>query len=65
MIAENYKQVLIKIKKELRLWAQRDITVLGKITVLKSLLSSKLVYLFLTFPNPPADYVKELNQLFF
>ena len=43
-------------------WSKRNLTVLGRVTVVKSLLMSKLTYLILTLPDPPEDI--ELNVVF-
>ena len=44
---------------------KRVITPLGRIAIIKSLLISKLNYLFLTLPNPPCVFLKDLNQILF
>ena len=44
---------------------KRVITPLGRIAIIKSLLISKLNYLFFTLPNPPGVFLKYLNQILF
>ena len=46
-------------------WMKRIITPLGRLAIIKSLLVSKLNYLFLTLPNPPGKFLKDLNKLLF
>ena len=46
-------------------WRRRNLTPLGKITVIKSLLISKLVHLLTALPNPSQMELKELERLFF
>ena len=36
-----------------KVWLKRQITPLGRVAVLKSLILSKIVYLWLLLPNPP------------
>ena len=43
------------------LWLKRSLTVLGRITVVKSPLVSKL-NLFLTLPNPTNELMKEIDR---
>ena len=40
----NYKEILSKIKKLLMWWKQRDLTLMGKIQLIKTFVLSKLVY---------------------
>ena len=44
---------------------KRVITPLGRIAIIKSLFISKLNYLFLTLPNPPDVFLKELTHILF
>ena len=46
-IQENFKRHIIKIKKKLRIWKMKDLSVAGKITVFKTLASSKVAHLAL------------------
>ena len=61
----NYKPILGKIKSSITLWRQRSLTLFGKVTVIKSLLASKLTYLLSILPNPPTQILKECTKLFF
>ena len=62
---KNIESKVMQIKKEIAQWRRRYITPLGKITVIKSLLLSKLVHLFTALPNPPRGDMKELERLLF
>ena len=48
----NMEPRVLQIKQEIAQWNRRNLTPLGKITVIKSLLLSKLVHLFTSLPNP-------------
>ena len=49
----------------LKHWERRNLTPIGRITVIKSLAVSKLVHLFIALPNPPKDIIQQLNNIFF
>ena len=61
----NYSDKLNQVKSLLRAWSKRKLTLLGRVTIIKSLAISKLVHLFLALPTPPDEVIKELNQIFF
>jgi hypothetical protein len=53
-IEAHFSACLAKIKIQLNIWRQRDLSLKGKITVLKTLAVSKLIYIYLqccTFPT--------------
>ena len=50
--ALNYQPKLSRLKSILGMWSTRDLTPIGKITIIKSLVLSDLVYLFSVLPNP-------------
>ena len=60
----NYNEKLEKLKEILRCWKYRRLTLLGKITVIKSLVVSQLVYL-LSPLRSNYRVLKEINDLFF
>lgn len=65
MVQLNYDGKLEEIKTILARWKRRNLTPYGKITVMKTLVISKLTYLFLNIPDPPAQFLRELdNELF-
>lgn len=60
----NYNEKVEKIRKILSCWKYRRLTLLGKITVLKSLAASQLVYLLSPLQS---DYnaINEIDKLFY
>ena len=62
---KNTNEIFKKAEKTIKSWSKRKLTLLGKITVIKSLAMSKFVHLFMALPNPPGTLVKRLNQLFY
>ncbi len=65
MVERNYKDKLKNIKILMNIWLARDLTAIGRITVLKSLLLPKLNHLFSCLPNPSENIIKELETLCF
>lgn len=61
----NYIQKLSRLKSCLRLWSSRDVTPIGRITLVKSLALSQLVSLFLVLPDPPVSFIKDLESMIF
>ena len=59
----NYKEKINDLKKDIGRWKKRQLTPLGKITLIKTLFISKLTYLFINIPDPPPEFLKELDQL--
>ena len=59
----NLSDKLNEIRQLFKIWIKRQLTPLGRIAILKSLILSKLTYLWLLLPNPPDDIVKTLQQM--
>ena len=60
----NLKNTLDKANIELTKWQSRQITPIGKIIVLKSLILSKFIHVFSILPIPNS-FVKTLNLIFY
>lgn len=61
----NYRDKIEEIKKLLLNWSKRNLTPLGRITVIKSLALSKITHLMLSLPNPSEKIIKEIQIMFF
>jgi hypothetical protein len=61
----NFDKKFIAIKNLLKHWERRNLTPVGRITVIKSLAISKLVHLFISLPNPSKDIIDKLNKIIF
>ena len=61
----NYEKVLINIHKLLACWKKRQITPIGKTSIIKTLCLSKLNHLFLSLPTPSQMYIQTSKKLFF
>ena len=59
----NFASKLKQLKEILRIWSIRDLTPIGKITIVESLALSQLIFLFSVLPNPPDHFIKEVNNI--
>ena len=58
----NYYPQLEKIQNLLDAWQGRDLSLIGKITIIKALAISKLVYLFTSLPNRDNTFFLSLKK---
>ena len=65
IVRMNYDKKLVKIKAIIESWKKRVLTPIGKITVIKTLLTSQLNHLFISLPNPNEDFIKKINTLLY
>ena len=63
MKKNNYSEKFAEVKGLLRIWMKRLITPLGRVAVLKSLVLSKLIHLWILLPNPADEYINSLQKL--
>ena len=61
---KNYRHRIDKIKNLLRIWRQRDLSLRGKVTILRSLALSQLLYP-MSLLECPFWAMEETNRLFF
>ena len=61
----NIEQIHTSIESICKKWSKRKLTLIGRITIIKSLALAKFVYLFLALPNPPRELVKKLEKIFY
>ena len=61
----NYNSKIDQIQILLKNWQGRSLTPLGKITVIKSLMLSRITHLLLSLPNPCNRFIKDLTLLFY
>ena len=61
----NYDKKLVKIKSIIEQWSKRNLTLIGKLCIIKTLLISQLNHLFISLPNPPENTLKSLKCILF
>ena len=64
MLKANYEEKITRLKASLGCWELRRLSLLGKITVLKSLIVSQLTYILSPLPTNQCA-IDEVNTLFF
>ena len=65
MVSRNYYSKIKSIKILLASWMKRDLTPIGKITIIKTLALPKLIHLFSALPDPSKQLLDEINKIFF
>ena len=58
----NFREKINKIKKKLNIWKQRDLTIYGKVLILKTFALSQLLYVASVF-HVPDNIMKEVEAL--
>ena len=61
----NYLKKLEEIRRLMEIWMKRCITPLGRIAILKSLILSKLIHLWILLPNPPSNFIDNVQKMCF
>ena len=61
----NFSDQFSEIRALYKVWLKRQITPLGRVAVLKSLILSKIIHLWMLLPNPPDNLVNELQKTVF
>lgn len=62
---KNFEERFIEIKAMYKAWLKRQITPLGRVAVLKSLILSKIIHLWILLPNPPENVINDLQKSVF
>ena len=64
MIKNNYESKVQIIKNTLNSYKKRNMSILCKVTVLKTIIIPKLVYLMKVLPSPNTDFFAEMERCF-
>ena len=60
----NFQTKILAIEKEINQWSKRNLTPLGRITVVKTLLLPKLTHILISLPKPNDRLIKTLETSF-
>ena len=63
IVQKNYQDIVSKVKKTLNLWYNRDLSLIGKIQVVNTLVASLFVYKMMVLPIIPINIVKQVDNL--
>ena len=61
----NYNSKFEKARNWVEIWSKRSLTLLGKVTIIKSIILSQFTYLVLPLPRPNYQMVNRLNTIIF
>lgn len=61
----NYEPKLKKIENTIAVWRQRNLTIYGKTTIIKTFLISQIVYLLSVLPAPSQDFLARLERILY
>ena len=64
LLDENVNDRFLKCEKIMKMWSMRSLTVFGKVTLIKSLLSSQFLYIMQSFILPE-EILNRMNTMFF
>ena len=62
---KKINEKIFEVKALFNIWSKRLITPLGRVAILKSLILSKLVRLCILLPDPPDEFVNNLQKMCF
>ena len=65
LIDINYDGLIERIAARLQNWKRRNLSLLGRINIIKCLGISQVIFLFSTLGSPGTEYLKSLEQLLF
>ena len=60
----NLKPKLLEIKKLCKIWQLRNLSLIEKINIIKSLMFSKIVHILLFLPSPETETFDEIENIF-
>ena len=63
LMEENFDKKILEIKKLINRWSFRNLTVYGRVELVKSLALSKLTHIVQVIPNPNKDKLLNLQRL--
>ena len=62
---KNIENKLIDMQREINNWSRRNLTPFGKVTVIKSIILSKIVHILIALPTPSQNMLKKINNMLF
>ena len=60
----NIENKIVEINKLIRIWTPRLLTTIGKITIIKSLLTSKFIHILLSLPSPKKETFLKIELIY-
>ena len=63
VIEQNYRNTVNKIRNILKTWSRRNLSLIGKIEIVNTLIASQFVYKMQVLPNIPSRILNEIESL--
>ena len=60
----NYYNLMPKVKSILASWVKRNLSLLGKVNIINTLIISQFIYRLFVLPNMPSEIIKKLTEMF-
>ena len=60
----NLEGKIVDMEKLISVWKIRNLTLVGKITIIKTLLISKITHILLSLPRPSEEYFDKIEEIF-
>ncbi len=61
----NYNSKIAKAQSRIKSWSKRDLSLIGKCTIIKSLIMAQFTYLIIPLPTPSETIIKTIDTLIF
>ena len=61
----NYSQKIEKVRNLIKIWSKRNMTIFGRLTLIKCFLLSQFVYLINPLPSPSKKLIIQINGLLY
>jgi hypothetical protein len=65
LVSKNYNPAIAKIENIIKIWKQRNLTLFGKVAIIKAQLQSQLIYQLTVLPSPPHEVLNKIQRLLF
>ena len=61
----NLNPKILEMEKLVSIWKVRNLTLIGKLTIIKTLMISKFIHILLSLPTPKEETFKKIENVFF
>ena len=62
LIRKNYDSLIEKVKGILKIWSKRNLSLIGKINIVNTLVASLFVYKMMVLPNKPSTIIVQVEK---
>jgi len=63
IIEKNYTPALEKIRLSLNLWSLRNLSLFGRLEIVRTLATSRLIYILSILPSPPIKFLEDIERI--